>query len=44
MASSGQCHIVTPLIHSEPLSRIAGKKVYLKLDNLQPSGKEKVLK
>ena len=33
------CHIVTPLILSEPLSRLAGQKVYLKLDSLQPSGK-----
>ena len=32
------CHIVTPLILSEPLTRLAGQKVYLKLDSLQPSG------
>ena len=32
------CHIVTPLILSEPLGRLAGQKVYLKLDSLQPSG------
>ena len=32
------CHIVTPLILSDSLTRLAGRKVYLKLDCLQPSG------
>lgn len=31
-------HIRSPLIHSKPLSQLLGRKVYLKLDNLQPSG------
>ena len=31
-------HLKTPLIRSDPLSKIAGRDVYLKLDNLQPSG------
>jgi L-serine/L-threonine ammonia-lyase len=30
--------IETPLIHSIPLSRAAGCNIFLKLDNLQPSG------
>lgn len=30
--------IETPLIHSIPLSRAAGCNIYLKLENLQPSG------
>lgn len=33
-----QLHIETPLILSSPLSKLCGRNVYLKLDNLQPSG------
>lgn len=32
----------TPLIHSQPLSALVGKPVYLKLDALQASGSFKV--
>ena len=32
----------TPLIHSQPLSKLVGKPVYLKLDALQASGSFKV--
>ncbi|OJD13059.1 hypothetical protein AJ78_06451, partial [Emergomyces pasteurianus Ep9510] len=28
----------TPLIESEPLSRLAGCRIFLKLENLQPGG------
>ena len=35
-------HIDTPLITSEPLSRIAGAEVWLKLDCLQPTGSFKL--
>lgn len=31
-------HITTPLIDSVPLSRCAGRRVWLKLENCQPSG------
>lgn len=31
-------HITSPLIRSEPLSALTGVDVYLKLDNIQPSG------
>ena len=34
----------TPLIHSQPLSKLVGKPVYLKLDALQASGSFKVSK
>jgi len=35
-------HIETPLVESRPLSLIAGCPVWLKLDNLQPSGSFKL--
>lgn len=35
-------HIETPLIESRPLSAIAGRSVWLKLDALQPSGSFKM--
>ena len=35
-------HIETPLVESRPLSMIAGRAVWLKLDNLQPSGSFKL--
>ncbi len=35
-------HRHTPLIRSEPLSALAGSDVFLKLDNLQPSGSFKI--
>ena len=33
---------VSPLIHSQPLSALVGKPVYLKMDALQASGSFKV--
>ncbi|MBN2891484.1 MAG: pyridoxal-phosphate dependent enzyme [Bacteroidales bacterium] len=35
-------HIHTPLIESPEISKITGKKVYLKLENTQPSGSFKI--
>jgi len=35
-------HVVTPLIHSTALSSIAGRDVFLKLENVQPSGSFKI--
>ncbi|OQS07597.1 hypothetical protein THRCLA_00376 [Thraustotheca clavata] len=35
-------HVVTPVIESRVLSHLAKKKVYLKLDNCQPSGSFKL--
>ena len=35
-------HIATPLIHSEKLSKHAKRPVYLKLENLQPTGSFKI--
>jgi L-serine/L-threonine ammonia-lyase len=35
-------HISTPLIRSQPLSRLAGRSLWLKLDALQPSGSFKI--
>lgn len=35
-------HVHTPLIESIPLSKIAGLKVYLKLENTQPAGSFKI--
>ena len=34
--------VISPLIHSQPLSAIVGKPVYLKMDALQASGSFKV--
>ncbi|MEK8029918.1 pyridoxal-phosphate dependent enzyme [Ideonella sp. DXS29W] len=35
-------HLNTPLVESAPLSRLAGRRVWLKLDALQPSGSFKI--
>merc|ERR1719370_2172839 len=35
-------HVTTPLIYSTPLSHIAGRDVFLKLENVQPSGSFKI--
>ncbi len=35
-------HLETPLIESDPLSLAAGRRVRLKLDNLQPPGSFKI--
>ncbi|NXK48825.1 SDSL protein, partial [Chauna torquata] len=35
-------HIVSPLLESLPLSRVAGTKVYMKLENVQPTGSFKI--
>ncbi|KAK7086630.1 hypothetical protein SK128_006916 [Halocaridina rubra] len=35
-------HLVTPLIESDPLTRLCGRQVLLKLDNIQPSGSFKI--
>ena len=35
-------HIVSPLVYSPEISKVCGRKVYLKLDNLQPSGSFKI--
>mgnify|MGYP001151064539 CR=1 FL=1 len=40
---STRLHIESPLIVSDPLSKALGVPVYLKLDNLQPSGKSPLL-
>ncbi|XP_078083134.1 serine dehydratase-like [Mustelus asterias] len=35
-------HICTPLHESLPLSKVAGTRVYIKLDNVQPTGSYKI--
>lgn len=35
-------HLVSPLLESLPLSRVAGTKVYMKLENVQPTGSFKI--
>ncbi|XP_043924201.1 L-serine dehydratase/L-threonine deaminase-like [Protopterus annectens] len=40
--NSGHFHIVTPTIESSAMSKLLNTKVYLKLDNLQPSGSFKM--
>ncbi|KFP03743.1 Serine dehydratase-like, partial [Calypte anna] len=35
-------HIVSPLLESLPLSKVAGTKVYMKLENVQPTGSFKI--
>lgn len=40
--ATAQSHIRTPLLYSAPLSKISGHNIYLKLDNLQPSGSFKI--
>ena len=39
---SGKLHAKTPLVESPKLSKLAGRQVLLKLDNLQPSGSFKI--
>ena len=38
----GPLHIKTPLIPSPAMSEIVGRDVFLKLENLQPSGSFKI--
>ena len=40
--SEVELHVKTPLIFSAPLSRVANRPVYLKLENTQPSGSFKL--
>ncbi|MGH0155138.1 UNVERIFIED_CONTAM: hypothetical protein FKN15_028547 [Acipenser sinensis] len=43
MAASTQAfHVLTPLLESLELSKLAGNTVYLKMDNAQPSGSFKI--
>ncbi|NXC22748.1 SDSL protein, partial [Corythaeola cristata] len=35
-------HVVSPILESLPLSRAAGTKVYMKLENVQPTGSFKI--
>ncbi|XP_054852893.1 L-serine dehydratase/L-threonine deaminase-like [Eublepharis macularius] len=42
MTTAQSLHVNTPLRESIPLSKVAGTKVYLKLDNAQPSGSFKI--
>jgi len=35
-------HVVSPLLHSQALSTIAGRQVFIKLDNVQPGGSFKI--
>ncbi|KAH0625438.1 hypothetical protein JD844_014955 [Phrynosoma platyrhinos] len=42
MAPSKPLHVKTPLRESIPLSKLAGTKVYLKLDSAQPTGSFKI--
>ncbi|KAM5194201.1 L-serine dehydratase/L-threonine deaminase [Mantella aurantiaca] len=42
MAEISSLHLNTPLRDSVPLSKLAGTKVYLKLDNAQPTGSFKI--
>ncbi|XP_060105401.1 L-serine dehydratase/L-threonine deaminase-like [Heteronotia binoei] len=42
MSTTKSLHINTPLRESIPLSKVAGTKVYLKLDNAQPTGSFKI--
>ena len=37
-----QLHVQTPLIFSAPLSKVANRPVFLKLENTQPSGSFKL--
>ena len=37
-----QLHVQTPLIFSAPLSKVADRPVFLKLENTQPSGSFKL--
>lgn len=34
---AAELHHVTPLLYSDPISRVLGKRVYLKIESLQPS-------
>lgn len=35
-------HVVSPVLESLPLSKAAGTKVFMKLENVQPSGSFKI--
>merc|ERR1711971_613679 len=35
-------HVVSPLLHSQALSTLAGRQVFIKLDNVQPGGSFKI--
>merc|ERR1711971_1338141 len=35
-------HVVSPLLHSQALSTLAGRPVFIKLDNVQPGGSFKI--
>ncbi|XP_075625725.1 serine dehydratase-like isoform X1 [Balearica regulorum gibbericeps] len=35
-------HIISPVLESLPLSKVAGTKVYMKLENVQPTGSFKI--
>lgn len=35
-------HIISPVLESLPLSKAAGTKVYMKLENIQPTGSFKI--
>ncbi|XP_023321257.1 serine dehydratase-like isoform X2 [Eurytemora carolleeae] len=39
---SESLHIVTPLLESKELSRLAGRRVWLKMENMQPGGSFKI--
>ncbi|XP_077486286.1 L-serine dehydratase/L-threonine deaminase-like isoform X2 [Amblyomma americanum] len=41
-AASRPLHVRTPLLESVPLSQIYGQRVYIKMDNVQPSGSFKI--
>uniref|UniRef100_A0A8D0HCK5 L-serine deaminase n=1 Tax=Sphenodon punctatus TaxID=8508 RepID=A0A8D0HCK5_SPHPU len=43
LGEAGRCfHIITPVIESKALSKAAGTRVYMKLDNIQPTGSFKI--
>jgi L-serine/L-threonine ammonia-lyase len=42
MTAPNPLYVVTPMVESFPLSKHAGRRVFLKLDNLQPSGSFKM--
>ena len=42
MKTDKPLHVVTPLVHSSALSELAGREVFIKLENVQPSGSFKI--
>jgi len=42
MKTDKPLHVVTPLVHSSALSALAGREVFIKLENVQPSGSFKI--